>query len=475
MVQSEIEPPNYVLNLEKFGSNIAISSEKNGEISYEQLHEYVKLVTVCLTKRALVFCFCRNNAETIVGYLGILNSQCVSIMINGNISIELLEQLNKRYSPEYIWVEKSRIIEFRAPTKVYEFGDYVLLRTQNDFQDDLHPELSLLLPTSGSTGSPKYVRLSHGNLSSNAKSIAKYLDIQSEEKTITTLPSSYSYGLSIINSHLLKGATIHLTEYSLMEKRFWEILGHNDIDSFGGVPYTYKMLDKIKVAETLPQSLRTLTQAGGKLGKKLSLKFAKICQGTGRNFIVMYGQTEATARMSYLPPKYAINKAGSIGIPIPGGEFWLVNESGKVIEDSDVSGELFYSGLNVSLGYAEFRSDLKNGDENNGVLATGDLALRDKDGFYYIVGRIKRFLKIFGNRINLDEIENQLNQTGYEVVCTGSDDQLLIFTTDKNKLQEITRYVKKNFHIHSTALKISYIESIPRNSSGKIQYSRLNN
>ena len=177
-------------------------------------------------------------------------------------------------------------------------------------------------------------------------------------------------------------------------------------------------------------SLRYLTQAGGRLGRELAEEFNAICEEKGIRLIVMYGQTEATARMSYLPWEDAGRKAGSIGIPIPGGKFELVDANGQLIDGADVVGELVYCGSNVTPGYAKSRMDLAKPDENKGVLYTGDMAKRDEDGFYYVVGRKKRFLKIFGNRVNLDEVENLLKKEGIENACTGQDDRMVVFLTD---------------------------------------------
>ena len=192
---------------------------------------------------------------------------------------------------------------------------------------------------------------------------------------------------------------------SLIDKAFWVLLKTKEATTFGGVPYVYEMLKKLRFPRMDLPNLKILTQAGGKLSRELSEEFATICEQKGIRFLVMYGQAEAAPRMSYLPSEYAISKAGSIGIAIPGGEFWLVDDNGNVIPDSDTVGELIYKGDNVTMGYAASCEDLCKGDENGGVLKTGDMAKQDADGFYYIVGRKKRFLKLFGNRVNLDEVE----------------------------------------------------------------------
>ncbi len=472
-MSSSIKTPNFLLHLGEYSPNTALISEAYGEVTYQELQQYAIAVSKFLPERALVFCVCSNDVETIVGYLGALTANSVVMMVESKISSNLLNRLSGDYLPEYIWVGKHRLIDFDSPLVVHEFGKNVLLRTQHNCQLKINPGLSVLLPTSGSTGSPKYVRLSNQNISSNADSIATYLAITAEQKTITTLPSSYSYGLSIIHSHLLRGAAILMTELSMMEKMFWEKIEQYQINSFGGVPFTYKMLDRINFHDKIPTSLKMLTQAGGKLGKELSLKFAQSCSKANVKFIVMYGQTEATARMAYLPPDYSIIKAGSIGLAIPGGEFWLVNDLGDKVKEPNEPGELYYRGDNVCMGYAECRADLIEGDQNKGELATGDIAMRDDEGFLYIVGRKKRFIKIFGNRINLDEIESQLNLAGFESACAGTDERLQIFTTVKLNEGGISSYIKQNMRLNKAAYSIHTIAEIPRNASGKVQYSKL--
>jgi len=188
----------------------------------------------------------------------------------------------------------------------------------------------------------------------------------------------------------------------------------------------------------------------------------------------MYGQTEATARMSYLPWEYARKKAGSIGIAIPGGEFWIEDEKGNVVEKSDTQGELVYKGDNVTLGYAENCFDLCKGDENRGVLHTGDVAKRDVDGFYYIEGRKKRFLKMFGHRVSLDEVEQLVRTAGNDCVCSGTDDNMKIYVTTLDNMERLRSYIAECTGINQSGFTFVHIEKIPRNESGKVLYSALN-
>ena len=211
----------------------------------------------------------------------------------------------------------------------------------------------------------------------------------------------------------------------------------------------------------------------------LHQKFAEYAQREGKNFVVMYGQCEATARMSYLPPERALDKVGSMGIAIPGGKFTLIDVDGREITEPDVTGELVYDGANVTLGYAECAEDLAKGDERHGRLVTGDMAKRDADDFYYIVGRKKRFLKIFGNRVNLDETERLIKSQfpGLDCACGGVDDKMRIYVAAgaDHELHEnaIRDFVAEKTHLNFTAFVIVLVEAIPKNASGKTLYSVL--
>ena len=263
-----------------------------------------------------------------------------------------------------------------------------------------------------------------------------------------------------------------MTKKTMMEKDIWSQFKDYNATSFGGVPYIYEMLDKLRFYRMNLPSLRTMTQAGGKLSPELHRKFAEFAQKNGKRFIVMYGQTEATARMAYLPDEKSLEKCGSMGIAIPGGRFKLIDIDGKEITEPEVIGELIYEGANVTLGYAECGDDLIKGDERHGVLFTGDMAKRDEDGYYYIVGRKKRFLKMFGSRVNSTEVESILSKPVYETACVGEDDHMRIYTTSHD-ITELHNYISQTTGINRIAFEVIHIDEIPRNESGKVLYSEL--
>ena len=245
--------------------------------------------------------------------------------------------------------------------------------------------------------------------------------------------------------------------------------------SFAGVPFTYEMIDKLNILKLQMPTLRTLTQAGGKLSPDLHRKYAQWAGENGKDFVVMYGASEATARMVYLPSDRSLEKQGSMGIPIPGGRFELIDADGAVIDAPDQVGELVYYGENVTLGYALTGADLIKPDENRGRLLTGDMARRDADGFYYIVGRKKRFLKILGKRVNLDEVERLLKRRfdTVDIACAGKDDELWIYVVDEKLKGEVVEYVFSEMDINRKLQKVAVIPEIPKNASQKILYSEL--
>ena len=216
-------------------------------------------------------------------------------------------------------------------------------------------------------------------------------------------------------------------------------------------------------------NLKYFTQAGGPLKKDLIDYFLTYSEKNKKEFVVMYGQTEATARMTYLPYKMLRKKIGSVGIPITGGKIHLVSDKSK----RDKKGEIVYEGKNVSLGYPKNFKDLTKKDENKGILKTGDLAAKDSDGYLYITGRKSRDIKLFGHRVSLDEVEQILFKKGYNCKCCGIDNKITIFHIDNTYNGEILKYISKQINIHLDCFKLKYIKEFPLNENGKASYEKL--
>ena len=460
----------FITNLNSFSTRPCVTTQNNS-YTYAEIIEFSESLASLFVNKSLVFLLCGNNEETLIGYLACLKSKSIPLLINEHLDEKLLVNLILHYQPNYIWGTQLTNHSFSS---IFSWGNYNLQKADIGIDHNFHDDLALLLMTSGTTGSSKLVRLSHNNIDSNTNSIINALKIDKLDKPITTLPFNYTYGLSIINSHLASGCELIFTDSSIVNKEFWNLLIQKKATTFGGVPYTYQMLDRFGFEKMDLPSITKITQAGGKLTKELSLKFSQICATKGIEFIVMYGQTEATARMSYLPNSYSISKAGSIGKAVSGGHFHLINSEGNKIKIPNVEGELIYEGPNVCLGYAENSFDLSKGDENNGILHTGDIAMIDEEGFYYIKGRLKRFIKVFGNRVSLDEIESIAIENGFKCVCTGKEDKLIIVTEDNDVLTPLKQTISKITKIHPTSISVKHIDLIPRNESGKVLYNELN-
>ncbi|MEG1185991.1 MAG: AMP-binding protein [Eubacterium sp.] len=467
-------------NFKPDSAQIAAISEDGHQITYGQLYKLSKEIKQHMSKRSLVFSLCENTIGSLVGYVSFLENDVVPLLLDSGLDKELLDHLVDLYHPSYFWIPERMKESFEKKDTtleiVWKAEGYILCKTNLEAYP-LYNDLALLLTTSGSTGSPKLVRQSYTNILSNATSIAEYLEITSRERPITSLPMNYTYGLSIINSHLLQGATLLMTTKGLMQKEFWQFFKAKGATSIAGVPYNYEMLKRLRFFRMELPSLKTMTQAGGKLSPELHKEFAEYAEDTNRRFYVMYGQTEATARMSYLPYKESLRKYGSMGIAIPGGKFALIDVDGQAITEPNITGELVYYGANVTLGYAECGEDLIKGDEWQGKLITGDMAQRDAEGYYKIVGRKKRFIKIFGNRVNLDETERMI-KTAFEntdCACTGIDDHMHIYITNAKDQVAVKHFVTEKTGIHFSAFDVESIEKIPKNEAGKTLYKKLEN
>ncbi|SFS82356.1 Acyl-CoA synthetase (AMP-forming)/AMP-acid ligase II [Succinivibrio dextrinosolvens] len=464
-------------DLERFKENTAVIDDRGNALSYAELKAYEKALCSHLKSRSLVMQFARNTLGSFIGYISFLDNKIVPIMVSTALNPDQKTKLINSYHPQYLWLPTEIRSEFADCPEVFSLYDYSLLKTDYPSDYELYPELALLLTTSGTTGSQKYVRQSYVNISSNAESIISYLKIDYKERAITSLPMHYTFGLSVINSHIKAGATILLTDKSIMQKEFWAFMKKYGATSISGVPYTYEMLKRLRMPTMELPSLKTLTQAGGKLSVELQKYFSEYARDTDRLFYVMYGQCEATSRMGYLPYDKSLDKLGSIGIPIPGGKYSLIDAEGRRIDKCHLEGELVYEGANVTLGYAHGYKDLYLGDERHGRLCTGDLAYFDEDNYFYITGRNNRFIKVFGNRVNLDEVQQNLKEMFSELDCAviGRDDLIMVCMLSDNLSYSVKTFLEERLGLNHTAIQTRVVERIPKNEAGKILYHTLVN
>ena len=335
--------------------------------------------------------------------------------------------------------------------------------------DPLHPDLALILSTSGSTGSGKCVRLSRGNLDANARAIAQYLALRPDDRAALLLPLNYCYGLSVVHSHLVAGASVSLAHGSVTDHSFLDGLRRHGCTNLAGVPHTYRLLEEVGLREAGLPALRFMTVAGGRLEPDLVAAYADHMAARGGRFFVMYGQTEATSRMAFVPPEQLRGNEDRIGIAIPGGALRVVDAEGREITEPDEPGELVYRGPNVMMGYAQGGADLARGAEVD-ELRTGDLGSRDAAGLFRVVGRLRRMSKISGLRISHDALEQALSRAGIEAAVVGDDRAVLALHTSDRADETVRTLLAKASGLPRLAVRAERVAALPRLPSGKVDY-----
>lgn len=460
------------LNIDKHErSKIAIKDDSGYSLTYGDIIETIQQIHALEVPRSIIFCLCESCAGSLIGYLAFENNGQVPLLISAGMDQELRERLEVAYFPSYYWIPENKEYEVEGEKLFAAYG-YVLLKTKNE-PYPLNEKLSLLLTTSGSTGSPKLVRHKYGNIEANAENVAKVFGWRTEEVGICDLPMNYTMGLNVINSHLFVGASVLMVKANLMDPNFWEFIRVNGGTSFCGVPFSYEVMRRIGFDKMELPALYTLAEGGGKLTDKMFKWIAAYAATNGKRFCATFGTSETSARMAFLDPSLALEKIGSIGKAIPNGEIFLLDEAED--NEGNVIGEMGYRGPNVTMGYALCREDLMKDDEFCGEYHTGDIAKRDKDGFYYIIGRKGRFLKLFGLRVSLDETERIL-KTHYpnvDFVCTGDDKLMNIFCTNEEFKNEIVSYISEKTNLHNSAFRVFIVDQIPKNEYGKVKYTEL--
>ncbi len=456
---------------------IALMDDHKNRVTYQDICVFCNVYGKTIKRRSLLFLLCRNTAGAVLNYLACLENDIVPLLLNASIDEELLEELCQKYDPEYLCMPTDATDMCKALTGdgkvVLEEYGYRVIWMDTD-ACPMHDKLALLMSTSGSTGSSKLVRYSKENLEVNAGNVAKVFGWTESEKPVCDLPMNYTMGLNVINSHLVVGATVVLTDYNLMSPDYWNVVKQEQCTNFTGVPFSYSILTKLRVDRMELPYLKTLAEGGGSLSENEFKMWAEYASRNGKRFFATFGTTETSARMAYLPPDLAVHKTGSIGIAIPQGEMFLLDEDGKEIREAQAQGELGYRGPNVTLGYAVCREDFKLGDVFGGEYHTGDIARRDQDGCYYIVGRKSRFIKLLGMRISLDECERLIrDKLQVENICMGKDEKMVIYITLAHRCDEVSDFISKKLKLYRSVFEVRYIREIPRSESGKILYQQL--
>ena len=378
-------------------------------LSHHQLAGRVAEVAAALpdvsTGRRLVHVPLTAEMDPVIAYLAVRVAGHVTLVTDGHA-----DAVAAHYRPDLVLGPRGQFLPASASAGP---------------QHVLHPDLAVLVSTSGSTGSPKLVRLSHDNVLSNAAAIVSALGITPDDRAITLLPLHYCFGLSVLHSQLHAGGSVVLSTRSAADPDLGDLLARHRVSILPATPHVVDLLDVQGVLERDLPDLRLVTQAGGALAPDRVAAVAAQGRARGWSLVVMYGQTEATARMAVLPPELVSQHSGAVGWPIASSSFRLDTGVPEATTGVDPVGELVFSGPGVMLGYAEHPDDLALGrmvDE----LRTGDLARIGDDGLVRIVGRRADSVKIMGLRIDLGRVERQLAAAGVRACVTAADDSLQV-------------------------------------------------
>ncbi|WP_224483122.1 AMP-binding protein [Robertkochia aurantiaca] len=418
-------------------------------------------------RSGLAFLYINNSLDDVIAYLSLLNTGLTLALLKNDLEASLKTDLESKYRPNLIFDPKRNKIPNTKQLAItnHEIGLSFFIYDRGS-TGKIDPRIKVLLSTSGTTGSPKFVKLSGENLWANADSIASYLPIERSDTVPLNLPLNYSYGLSVLHSNLLKGCTLVTNVPDIISPEFWTGFNKYGYSTLAGVPFVYELLDRIGFRNKDLPSLRYFTQAGGNLSEPLKRAFYTYSKEKDKEFYIMYGQTEASARISYVPYDQLPAKINSIGTPVKNGKLYIDSENH----------ELLYEGPNIFGGYATSMEDLKS-YKNIPVLRTGDIARQDEEGFFYIVGRLKRFVKLFGNRINLDELERFLKEEcpGASLACDNIEDKFILVSIvgDPMAFQNVKQSLFEKFKIHPSSVKLQFVKEMPLTKNGKTDYQAL--
>tara|TARA_B100000965_G_scaffold406763_1_gene448226 strand:- start:8268 stop:9629 length:1362 start_codon:yes stop_codon:yes gene_type:complete len=433
-------------NINNFKKKIALQDTDGSQVSYNDLIINGNYLIDKINKNSVILNITSNEADCIVGYVAFLRNKICQILLDKNFEIEYIKKIIKNYKPDYIFAPSNFDFGDQYKKNIITFKKYVLFKNCKKNSLKLNKLNNLLLTTSGSTQSPKFVRFSSKNIHTNVKSISNILKINSNHTTITTMPMAYSYGLSIINTHLYKGAKIVLNNSNIFDKDFWKKIYLNNVNSFGGVPLFYEYLNRLNLNNFNLKNVKYLTQAGGLLNIDIKKKLLKIFKKKKIKFYIMYGQTEAGPRITTLYLNKNEKKIDSVGKPLKSINVY--------IKKNKKYGEITLKSKSICLGYAEDYKDLQNGDKNNEKLNTGDLGFIDKEGFIYITGRKKRISKLFGLRIELDDLEKYLIKKKINCKIYSDDKQLFIQTILSSNILKIKKLIQNKYKINKKFIKI---------------------
>jgi acyl-CoA synthetase (AMP-forming)/AMP-acid ligase II len=431
-------------------------------------------------QRKLVFLMADGTVESAWWFLALVEARHPVALIDAGNAWSITAGLINRYRPDLILDPSGMQIKELVSSPQGIQGELIQANVwlATECGPEPHEDLAVLLTTSGSTGSPKLVQLSSANIRTNAEQIVDSLGITADDRGVTALPLFYSFGMSVLTSHALAGSPVLVTAVSVLEESFWSDLILHGVSFLPGVPATYSMLKRLGFDQRDLPRLRALIQAGGRLAPELVSFFHDVMARQGGRFFVMYGQTEASPRISCLPSERLPEKLGSAGVPLAGGVLSIRGRDGSELAPGAI-GEVIYRGPNVMMGYAESRQDLVLGAVQGAVLETGDLGYLDDEGFLYLTGRSKRICKLAGTRVSLDEIETIaigiMGGDHQTAAVDRGDAGVALFSPglDPPAVLGFRRGLARALRVPPKLVEVCPINAIPLLPNGKTDYAAL--
>jgi acyl-CoA synthetase (AMP-forming)/AMP-acid ligase II len=450
------------------------------------------LITIGLEKGDRVILLSDNSFFWVVSYLGILKAGLICVPLPTAMSAANLGYILETTEPRLVFVQAQIVqrlssvfgaIPILTDAQVLSLSNVSLRRRPDGAPDQscfpaVHSDdLAALMFTSGSTGRPRGVMVSHANIMANTDSIIKYLNLTELDRMMAVLPFHYCFGTSLLHTHLRVGGSLVIGSNFVYPEVVLQRLRDTACTGFAGVPSHFQLLLRASTLRKrqFPQ-LRYVQQAGGHLAPTYVRELKESLPET--RIFVMYGQTEATSRLSYLPPELLEKKLGSIGKAIPGVTLRVLNECGLEVSPGEV-GEIVGEGENVALGY--WRDPGESATTfRDGKLYTGDLATTDEEGFIYVVDRAKDFLKCGGKRVSCREVEERLLELDdlVEVAVVGTPDDILgeavqAFVVPRthrfNGIRErLFHLCKEHLPAELVPKNIILLEELPKNAAGKV-------
>ncbi len=456
-------------NLDKIDREKLAAVDEDNSVTFDQVLTDIEQISSIVNERCVVMMLCENSVGAFIGYSAFTYAGCMVIVLEASVRKSFCQHMIEKYRPQYIWTHSSLMKEFEFENILQLYG-YCLLRTDyNSYK--LNTEGGVILSTSGSTGDIKCVQLGYAQMEEHAKALSTEIGFEKDDSAITTMPMAFVYTLSFINFHIMKGATLILTNRSVMEKQFWDLFDAYRPTCISGLNLHYEMLNLMKFFDKDCDHMKIFTQGGDVFSPEMREKVQQYCGKYGKKCFILYGQTETGGTCASLPLEEDRGK-NCIGKPIGSGTFELADpdESGK--------GELIYHGKCAMLGYVTGAYDLEFVSDNNKKILTGDIVTRDGNGYYYICGRKKRIVKLNGRRINLDDIETFVKKLldTEECACIGGKEKVWIVLTKKyDKLQENWTKAKAKEFLGLPRLEVDfiYMNSLIRNDTGKILYAKI--